>query len=84
MNEIQEKINEDNARIGSGLACLADWLKYNTESAWKNEKFHLLPQIVLSNNDYNYYQEVIKEARERLDEDVRYSGNWQTKEKLGL
>ena len=47
----------------NGLAALRDWLKYNTESAWRNE--HRL----LSDHDYNYYQEVIEAARDRLAED---------------
>ena len=63
MNEIQEKINENNSRIDKGLWALSDWLKYNTESAWRNE--HRL----LSDHDYDYYQGIIKEARERLSED---------------
>ena len=49
--------------IDNGLACLADWLKYNTESAWNHE------HRVLSDHDYNYYQEVIGAARDRLAED---------------
>ena len=49
--------------IGKGLWALSDWLKYNTESAWKNE--HRL----LSDHDYNYYKEVIDAARDRLAED---------------
>ena len=53
----------DKSYIVDGLCELRDWLKYNTESAWKNE--HRL----LSDHDYNYYQEVIEEARDRLAED---------------
>ena len=63
MNEIQEKINEENSRIDKGLWALSDWLKYNTESAYRGE--HRL----LSDHDYNYYQEVIEAARGRLAED---------------
>ena len=53
----------DKDRIDKGLWALSDWLKYNTESAWKNE--HRL----LSDHDYGYYQEVIGAARDRLAED---------------
>ena len=53
----------DKDRIDKGLWALSDWLKYNTESAWRNE--HRL----LSDHDYNYYQEVIGAARDRLAED---------------
>ena len=51
----------DKDRIDKGLWALSDWLKYNTESAWKNE--HRL----LSDHDYKYYQAVIKHAREVLE-----------------
>ena len=54
-------VDKDN--IDSGLRALSDWLKYNTESAWRNE--HRL----LSDHDYNYYQEVIQAARDYLQED---------------
>ena len=53
----------DKSRIVDGLSELKDWLKYNTESAWRNE--HRL----LSDHDYGYYQEVIGAARDRLAED---------------
>jgi hypothetical protein len=58
MVDLKDKKNLDN-----GLWALSDWLKYNTESAWKNE--HRL----LSDHDYNYYKEVIDAARDRLAED---------------
>ena len=48
----------------NGLAALGDWLKYNTESAWRNE--HRL----LSDHDHNYYQKVIKEAKVELEEGI--------------
>ena len=48
----------------NGLAALRDWLKYNTESAWRNE--HRL----LSDHDYDYYQQVIEEARVELEEGI--------------
>ena len=54
--------NMDRVEIRNGLWALSDWLKYNTESAWRNE--HRL----LSDHDYNYYREVIKEARKVLKE----------------
>ena len=50
--------------IDKGLWQLSDWLKYNTESAWRNE--HRL----LSDHDYNYYQEVIEAARAELKETI--------------
>ena len=53
-------VDKDN--IDKGLWALSDWLKYNTESAWRNE--HRL----LSDHDYNYYQEVIQAARDYLAE----------------
>jgi len=53
-------VDKDN--IDKGLWVLSDWLKYNTESAWRNE--HRL----LSDHDYNYYQEVIQAARDYLQE----------------
>ncbi len=53
----------DKDRIDKGLWALSDWLKYNTESAWNHE------HRVLSDHDYNYYQEVIGAARDRLAED---------------
>ena len=58
----------DKDRIDKGLWALSDWLKYNTESAWRNE--HRL----LSDHDYNYYQGIIKEARERLVDDEPATG----------
>ena len=61
MNEIQEKINEDNERIDKGLWALSDWLKYNTESAWRNE--HRL----LSDHDYTYYHKVLERAKDELE-----------------
>ena len=61
MEEYNEQVNK--AKVDNGLACLADWLKYNTESAWRHE------HRVLSDHDYNYYQEVIGAARDRLAED---------------
>ena len=48
----------------SGLDALRDWLKYNTESAWRNE--HRL----LSDHDHDYYQRVIEEARIELEEGI--------------
>ena len=48
--------------IDKGLWQLSDWLKYNTESAWKNE--HRL----LSDHDYNYYKKVIDAARDSIRE----------------
>ena len=59
MVDLKDKKNLDN-----GLDCLADWLKYNTESAWKNE--HRLH----SDHDYDFYQAVIKEARTELEEGI--------------
>ena len=53
----------DKSKIVDGLSELKDWLKYNTESAWRNE--HRL----LSDHDYNYYQEVIEAAKDYLLED---------------
>ena len=53
----------DKDRIDKGLSALSDWLKYSTESAWRNE------HRVLSDHDYHYYQEVIGAARDRLTED---------------
>ena len=50
--------------IDKGLWQLSDWLKCNTESAWRNE--HRL----LSDHDYNYYQEVIEAARAELKETI--------------
>ena len=55
--------NMDKAAIRHGLLSLSDWLKYNTESAWNHE------HRKLSDHDYNYYQEVIGAARDRLAED---------------
>ena len=55
--------NMDRVEIRNGLWALSDWLKYNTESAYRGE--HRL----LSDHDYNYYQEVIEAARGRLAED---------------
>ena len=60
MNEIQERINEENSRIDKGLWALSDWLKYNTESAWRNE--HRL----LSDHDHAYFQQVIERAKDEL------------------
>ena len=54
-------VDKDN--IDKGLWALSDWLKYNTESAWRNE--HRL----LSDHDYNYYREVIQAARDYLQEE---------------
>jgi len=48
----------------SGLAALRDWLKYNTESAWRHE------HRVLSDHDYNYYQKVITTAKTELEEGI--------------
>ena len=53
---------KDKDNLDKGLWALSDWLKYNTESAWRNE--HRL----LSDHDYNYYREVIKEARNVIQE----------------
>ena len=54
-------VDKDN--IDKGLWALSDWLKYNTESAWKNE--HRL----LSDHDYAYYQKVLEAAESELSED---------------
>ena len=56
---------KDKKNLDNGLACLADWLKYNTESAWRNE--HRL----LTDHDYDFYQAVIKEAREELNQNEK-------------
>ncbi len=50
--------------IDKGLWALQDWLKYNTESAWRNE--HRL----LSDHDYNYYQKVLEAARTELEQTI--------------
>ena len=53
----------DKSRIVDGLCELKDWLKYNTESAYRGE------HRVLSDHDHAYYQEVIEAARDYLLED---------------
>ena len=50
--------------IDKGLWQLSDWLKCNTESAWRNE--HRL----LSDHDYDYYQKVIEAARDELEQTI--------------
>ena len=55
-------VNKDS--IDKGLWALSDWLKYNTESAWRNE--HRL----LSDHDHDYYQKVIEAARAELKETI--------------
>lgn len=47
---------KDTKQIKEGLSQLKDWLKYNTESAWRNE--HRL----LSDHDHAYYQEILEGA----------------------
>ena len=54
-------VDKDN--IDKGLLALSDWLKYNTESAYRGE------HRVLSVHDHEYYQEVIEAARDYLLED---------------
>tara|TARA_Y100000593_G_C4218134_1_gene290356 strand:+ start:433 stop:630 length:198 start_codon:yes stop_codon:yes gene_type:complete len=51
---------KDKKNLDIGLWRLSDWLKYNTESAWRNE--HRL----LSDHDHDYYQRVIEAARKEL------------------
>ena len=51
----------DKDRIDKGLWALSDWLKYNTESAWRNE--HRL----LSDHDYTYYHKVLERAKDELE-----------------
>ena len=53
----------DKSRIVDGLCELKDWLKYNTDSAYRGE------HRVLSDHDYAYYQEVIEAAKDYLLED---------------
>ena len=53
----------DKSRIVDGLCEIKDWLKYNTDSAYRGE------HRVLSDHDYAYYQEVIEAARDYLSED---------------
>ena len=55
---------KDKKNLDIGLWQLSDWLKYNTESAYRNE--HRL----LSDHDYKYYQEVLKEARKQLKDEA--------------
>ena len=55
--------NMDKAEIRNGLWALSDWLKYNTESAWRQE--HRL----LSDHDYTYYHKVLERAKDELTED---------------
>ena len=50
--------------IDKGLWQLSDWLKCNTESAWRNE------HRVLSDHDHDYYQKVIEAARAELKETI--------------
>ena len=53
--------NMDKVEIRKGLWALSDWLKYNTESAWRNE--HRL----LSDHDYTYYHKVLERAQDELE-----------------
>ena len=53
--------NMDRVEIRNGLWALSDWLKYNTESAWRNE--HRL----LSDHDYTYYHKVLERAKDELE-----------------
>ena len=53
----------DKSKIVDGLSELKDWLKYNTESAYRGE------HRVLSIHDHEYYQEVIEAAKDYLLED---------------
>ena len=50
----------DKSRIVDGLCELRDWLKYNTESAYRGE------HRVLSDHDHRYYQEIIEAAKNYL------------------
>ena len=52
----------DKAEIRNGLWSLSDWLKYNTESAWRNE--HRL----LSDHDHTYYEKVLENAVAELED----------------
>ena len=56
--------NMDRVEIRNGLWALSDWLKYNTESAWRNE--HRL----LSDHDYTYYHKVLERAKDELEIDA--------------
>ena len=49
-----------NSRIVDGLCELRDWLKCNTESAYRGE------HRVLSDHDHRYYQEIIEAAKDYL------------------
>ena len=53
----------DKSYVVIGLCELRDWLKYNTESAWRNE------HRVLSDHDHAYFQQVIERAKDELLED---------------
>lgn len=52
--------NMDQSEICKGLWALRDWIKYNTDSAWRNE--HRL----LSEHDHTYFQKVLRGAEEKL------------------
>ena len=52
---------KDKKNLDIGLWQLSDWLKYNTDSAWRNE--HRL----LSDHDYKYYQKVLERAQDELE-----------------
>ena len=54
--------NMDRSQIHLGLRELKDWLKYNTESAWRNE--HRL----LSDHDHTYYEKVLENAATELED----------------
>jgi hypothetical protein len=46
--------------ICEGLWQLRDWLKYNTDSAYRGE------HRVLSNHDYTFYRKLIENAEDRV------------------
>ena len=54
-------------QICKGLRELQDWIKYNTDSAWRNE--HRL----LSDHDHAYYQSVLKGAEDKLSPQIKYT-----------
>ena len=56
----KQHMNKDD--IDKGLWALSDWLKYNTESAWRNE--HRL----LSDHDHTYYEKVLENAVAELED----------------
>jgi len=59
----QKYLTKKEVRIVDGLCELKDWLKYNTDSAYRGE------HRVLSDHDYAYYQEVIEAAKDYLLEE---------------